>query len=63
MKQMYVIIATVICCSIGLFAQTSPYVSSVLEYKPVPGLNRMCGWPGEVSTEICGVVDVDPNGT
>ena len=37
MKQMYLIIATIICCTVGLFAQNSPYVSRVLEYKPAPG--------------------------
>jgi len=36
MKQMYLFLATFLCCSMGLFAQ-SPYVSSVVEYKPAPG--------------------------
>jgi hypothetical protein len=27
------------------------------------GINRMCGWLGEVSTEICGIVDVAPSGS
>lgn len=36
MKQMYLFLATFLCCSMGLFAQ-SPYVSSVVEFKPAPG--------------------------
>ena len=36
MRQIYLFLTTCLCCSLGLLAQ-SPYVSSVVEYKPAPG--------------------------
>ncbi len=37
MKQIYIIVATIILFRVGLLAQNSPYVSQVIEYKPAPG--------------------------
>ncbi len=37
MKRNYLFLAICLCFNVGLFAQTSPYVSKVLEYKPAPG--------------------------
>lgn len=37
MRQIYLIIATILCCIQGLYSQNSPYVSRIIEYKPAPG--------------------------
>ncbi len=37
MKQIYLFLAAYLCLHGGLFAQNSPYVSQIYEYKPAPG--------------------------
>ena len=37
MKQIYLFIIAYFVCNLGLFAQTSPFVSRVIEYQPAPG--------------------------
>lgn len=44
-------------------AQGNPVTLDKIDFvKIYTGLNRMCGWLGKVSTEICGIVDVAPAG-
>jgi len=57
MKQIYLIIAAFVCCNLGLLAQTTPYVSKVLEYKPAPGqfINTTLGSPASAQSLTGGI--------
>ncbi len=58
MKLNYLFLATFLCCCFGLFAQNSPYVSTVLEYKPAPGQfinSSPWGTPASAQTLIGGI--------